>query len=105
MRQGFPLLKNKMNARVWIPFWLFQETDYAFNYFDNGEAYGDDDGDDDEGPVYWYELGRLKFNIESTGWIAIEACRSIFVITYLRVFCYSTGPNKVTLNQSIWKRS
>ncbi|KAL4228222.1 DNA-directed RNA polymerase III subunit RPC7-like [Mactra antiquata] len=31
---------------------LEEETDYAFNYFDNGEAYGDDDGDDDEGPVY-----------------------------------------------------
>lgn len=31
---------------------LEEETDYAFNYFDNGEGYGDDDGDDDEGPIY-----------------------------------------------------
>lgn len=31
---------------------LEEETDYAFSYFDNGEGYGDDDGDDDEGPVY-----------------------------------------------------
>lgn len=31
---------------------LEEETDYATNYFDNGEGYGDDDGDDDEGPVY-----------------------------------------------------
>lgn len=31
---------------------LEEETDYAFSYFDNGEGYGDDDGDDDEGPIY-----------------------------------------------------
>ncbi|WAR00790.1 RPC7L-like protein, partial [Mya arenaria] len=31
---------------------LEEETDYAVSYFDNGEGYGDDDGDDDEGPVY-----------------------------------------------------
>jgi len=33
-------------------FFYPQETDYAFSYFDNGEGYGDDDGDDDEGPIY-----------------------------------------------------
>ena len=31
---------------------MFQETDYAMSYFDNGEGYGDDDDGDDEGPVY-----------------------------------------------------
>ncbi|KAH3841581.1 DNA-directed RNA polymerase III subunit RPC7-like [Dreissena polymorpha] len=31
---------------------LEEETDYATNYFDNGEGYGDDDDGDDEGPVY-----------------------------------------------------
>lgn len=31
---------------------LEEETDYGMNYFDNGEGYGDDDGDDDEGPTY-----------------------------------------------------
>lgn len=29
---------------------LDQETDYLSNYFDNGEGFDDDDGDD--GPVY-----------------------------------------------------
>ncbi|KAL5004539.1 hypothetical protein ScPMuIL_017995 [Solemya velum] len=31
---------------------LEEETDYILNYFDNGEGYGDDDDDVDEGPVY-----------------------------------------------------
>lgn len=29
-----------------------QETDYILSYFDNGEEYGNDDDDADEGPVY-----------------------------------------------------
>ncbi|CAG5134943.1 unnamed protein product [Candidula unifasciata] len=29
-----------------------EETDYNQAYFDNGEEYGDDDEDDDEGPTY-----------------------------------------------------
>uniref|UniRef100_A0A2C9LNZ0 DNA-directed RNA polymerase III subunit n=1 Tax=Biomphalaria glabrata TaxID=6526 RepID=A0A2C9LNZ0_BIOGL len=29
-----------------------EETDYNLDYFDNGEEYGDDDEDDDEGPTY-----------------------------------------------------
>ncbi|XP_059145835.1 DNA-directed RNA polymerase III subunit RPC7-like [Physella acuta] len=29
-----------------------EETDYNLDYFDNGEGYGDDDEDDDEGPTY-----------------------------------------------------
>ncbi|XP_067667282.1 DNA-directed RNA polymerase III subunit RPC7-like [Haliotis asinina] len=31
---------------------LEEETDYNLNYFDNGEGYGDDDDDVDEGPIY-----------------------------------------------------
>ncbi|RUS87035.1 hypothetical protein EGW08_005188 [Elysia chlorotica] len=31
---------------------LEEETDYNLAYFDNGEGYGDDDEDDDEGPTY-----------------------------------------------------
>lgn len=31
---------------------LEEETDYIQSYFDNGEGYGDDDDDVDEGPVY-----------------------------------------------------
>ncbi|XP_041361832.1 DNA-directed RNA polymerase III subunit RPC7-like [Gigantopelta aegis] len=31
---------------------LEEETDYNVNYFDNGEGYGDDDEDVDEGPIY-----------------------------------------------------
>lgn len=32
----------------------FQDTDYAVNYFDNGEKYLDDSDDClDEGPTYW----------------------------------------------------
>ena len=29
-----------------------QDTDYLMSYFDNGEDYGNDDDDVDEGPVY-----------------------------------------------------
>lgn len=29
-----------------------EETDYILSYFDNGEEYGNDDDDADEGPVY-----------------------------------------------------
>lgn len=28
-------------------------TDYANNYFDNGEGYEDDEDNMDEGPIYW----------------------------------------------------
>ncbi|KAL3867150.1 hypothetical protein ACJMK2_044373 [Sinanodonta woodiana] len=31
---------------------LEEETDYIMSYFDNGEGYGDDDDDADEGPIY-----------------------------------------------------
>ncbi|XP_050399898.1 DNA-directed RNA polymerase III subunit RPC7-like [Patella vulgata] len=31
---------------------LEEETDYGQSYFDNGEGFGDDDDDGDEGPVY-----------------------------------------------------
>ncbi|GFO40853.1 DNA-directed RNA polymerase iii subunit rpc7-like protein [Plakobranchus ocellatus] len=31
---------------------LEEETDYNLAYFDNGEGYGDEDEDDDEGPTY-----------------------------------------------------
>ena len=33
-------------------FFFYQETDYILSYFDNGEEYGNDDDDADEGPVY-----------------------------------------------------
>ena len=35
-----------------IKLFFYQETDYILSYFDNGEEYGNDDDDADEGPVY-----------------------------------------------------
>lgn len=41
-----------------------QETDYILSYFDNGEEYGNDDDDADEGPVYWriYRARGISIN-------------------------------------------
>lgn len=42
-----------------------QETDYILSYFDNGEEYGNDDDDADEGPVYWRTYRARGININT----------------------------------------
>ena len=50
-------------------------TDYANNYFDNGEGYLDDDDDNlDEGGIYWQKaLVSLSFRVEIVIHITVKS--------------------------------